>query len=79
MKQPWNNVNTTLSQLCLASTLVKAVPICKEISKFYPGKYFGQDIYNSATNKLVNSYSNFLTVHIGYKVENGEAQKSSKF
>ena len=34
---------------------------------------------NSTTNKPVNSYSNFLTVHIGYKGENSEAQKSSKF
>ena len=48
------------------------------ISKFYSAKYFGQYINNSTTNKLVNSYSNFLTVHIGYKGENGEAQKSSK-
>ena len=31
-------------------------------------------------NKLVNSYSNFLTVvHIGYNNENGDAHKSSKF
>ena len=35
---------------------------------------------NSTTNKLVNSCSNSLTVvHIGYKGENGEAHKSSKF
>ena len=32
---------------------------------------------NSTTNKLVNSYSNFLTVHIACKGENGETQKCS--
>ena len=74
MKQRWNKVDTALSQLCfnLASTLVKAV-------KFYSAKYFGQYINNSTANKLVNSYSNSLTVHVGYKGENSEEQKSSKF
>ena len=46
---------------------------------FYSAKYFGQDINNSTTDKLVNSHYNFLTVHIGYKDENSEAQTSSKF
>ena len=65
----------------MASTFVKAVskPVGLVISKFYSPKYFGQCIYNSTTNKLVNTYSNFPTVHIGYKGEKGEAQKSSKF
>ena len=46
---------------------------------FYSAKYFGQYINNSTTNKLVNSYSNFLTVdHIGYNGENGDSHKSSK-
>ena len=49
------------------------------ISKFYSAKYFGQYINNSTTNKLVNIYNNFLTVHIRYKGENGEAQKRSNF
>ena len=49
------------------------------INKFYSAKYFGQYINNSTTNKLVNTYSNFLTVHIGYKGEKGETQKTSKF
>ena len=81
LKQCWNNVDTVLSQLCsnLASTLVKAVskPIGQVISKFYYAKYFGQYINNSTTHKLGNTYSNFLTVHMGYKGENGETQKSS--
>ena len=46
---------------------------------FYSAKYFGQDINNSTTDKLVNSYCNFQTVHIGYKDENSEAKTSSKF
>ena len=49
------------------------------ISKFYSAKYLGQYINNSTTNKLVNTYSNFPAVHIGYKGENGEAQKRSNF
>ena len=32
---------------------------------------------NSTTNKLVNSYSNFLKVHITCKGENCETQKCS--
>ena len=40
---------------------------------FYSAKYFGQYINGSTTNKLLNSYNNFLTIHIGYKSENGEA------
>ena len=37
-------------------------------------------MFLTTTNKLVNSYSNFLTVaHIGYNDENGDAHKSSKF
>ena len=46
---------------------------------FYSAKYFGQYINNSTTNKLVNSYSNFLTVHIGCKGENGKAKKTPSF
>ena len=51
-----------------------------QITKFYPAKYFCQYINNSTTNKLVNSYSNFVTVvHTGYNGEKGEAHKSSNF
>ena len=89
LKQCRNNVDTTLSQLCsnLASAIVKAIskPVglvtstdSLSLVKFYSANYFEQYINNSTTNKLVNFYSNFLTVHIGYKGENGEAQKSSK-
>ena len=91
LKQRWNNVDTALSRRCfyVASTLVKAVlkpvsleilQICKQIIKFYSAKYFWQYNNDSTTNKLVNSYSNFLTVvHIGYNDGNGDAHKSSKF
>ena len=52
----------------------------QKIAKFYSAKYFSQYTNNSTTDKLVNSYSNFLTViHIRYNGENGDAQKSSNF
>ena len=48
--------------------------ICKKIPKFYSAKYFSQYPNSSTTDKLVNSYSNFLTViHIRYNGENGDA------
>ena len=34
---------------------------------------------NATTNKLVGSYSNFLTVHIGCKGENGKAKNTRSF
>ena len=48
------------------------------MTKFYSAKYFLQYTNNPTTDKLVNFYSNFLTVvHIGYNGENGDAHRSS--
>ena len=87
LKQRWYNFISTLFQLgpnnsksCTKTSRASdKYRFTKSISKFYSANYFEQYIDNSTTNKLVNSYSNFLTVHIGYKGQNGEAQKSSKF
>ena len=48
-------------------------------SKFYSANYFENYINNSTTNKLGNSYNNFLTVHVGYKGENGDPKKARSF
>ena len=86
LKQRWYNFISTLFQLSLnnSKSCIKTSRssdkywFAKSISKFYSADYFEQYINNSTTYKPVNSYSNFLTVHIGYKGENGETQKSSK-
>ena len=86
LKQRWFNFISTLFQLGLnnSKSCIKTsrasdkYRFAKSISKFYSAKCFEQYINNSTTNKLVNSYINFLTVHIRRKGENGEAQKSSK-
>ena len=87
LKQRWYNFISTLFQLGLnnSKSYIKTsrasdkYRFAKSLSKFYSANYFELYINNSTTNKLVNFYSNFLTVHIGCKGENGEAQKSSKF
>ena len=77
LKQRWYNFISTLFQLGLnnSKSYIKASRasdkywFAKSISKFYSANYFEQYINNSTTHKLVNFYSNFLTVHIGYKGE----------
>ena len=86
LKQRWYNFISTLFQLGLnnSKSYIKTsrasdkYRFAKSLSKFYSANYFELYINNSTTNKLVNFYSNFLTVHVGCKGENGEAQKSSK-
>ena len=86
LKQRWYNFISTLLQLGLnnSKSYIKTsrasdkYRFAKSLSKFYSANYFELYINNSTTNKLVNFYSNFLTVHVGYKGVNGEAQKSSK-
>ena len=76
LKQSWY-LNSSKSYIKTSRASDK-YRFAKSLSKFYSANYFELYINNSTTNKLVNFYSNFLTVHIGYKGENGEAQKSSK-
>ena len=86
LKQRWYNFISTLFQLGLnnsksciqTSRAIDKYWFAESISTFYSAKYFEQYISNSTTNKLVNSYSNFLTFLIEYKGKNGESQKSSK-
>ena len=87
LKERWYNFISTLFQLGLnySKSCIKTswasdkYRFAKSISKFYSANYFEQYINNSTTNKLGKSYNNFLTVHIGYKGENGDRKKALSF
>ena len=82
----WNNVETTLINLIsvlfqhgliVSKNYIETTRAC---DKYGFANRFLQCINNSAANKLINYYNNFLTVvHVVHNGKNVDAHRSSKF
>ena len=79
LKQPWYNLISILFQhgLIVSKNYIETNRAC---DKYGFANRFLQCINNSAANKLINYYNNFLTVvHVVHNGKNVDAHRSSKF